>query len=151
MWNYRILEHTRENDESIYYSLVECFYNEEGEPDMHTGPISFGWYEDSNSVVESLSVALRDAMRKPVLKEEDIYKNHPWDRSIEKGKLREEILREEGLWDDKVKEAGEDSYPIKLKFETGEVKVDFNKPISKEGVGAPEERDSGNGPDKEFP
>lgn len=143
MWNYRILEHTVEGKPEVYFSLVEVFYNEEGEPWGYTGPISFGWMEMPDEILHSMTMAMRDAMHKPRLKEEDIVKNHPWDREIEKGKLREEILREEGLWEDHDEEAGDEKSSVDLGLS--------GAPISSEGVGAPEERDSGNGADREFP
>ena len=89
MWNYRILEHTVENDETRYYSLVECYYDEHGKPNGHTGPISFGYFEMPHDIRDSLTMAVRDAMKKPVLKEEEVYRNHPWEKKHEEQELRD--------------------------------------------------------------
>jgi hypothetical protein len=95
MWDYRILEHKIENDDRIYYSLVECFYDEGGRPNGHTGPINFGYYEMPDEIRNSLTMAIRDVMKKPVLKEEEVYKNHPWEKSVAEQEWRDALADEE--------------------------------------------------------
>lgn len=164
MWNYRILEHSYDrkcNTEAgkgqRFYSLVEVYYDEDGKPWGHTGPISFGYMEGSDDVRESLTAAMRDAMKTPVLQDYEVKQNHPWEKSYERDKMRVEILKEEGLWEYDDDELTEEirSYEIdnweppaewkkKLRVDLGKVNLPHIQ-ISKTGINDPENRDSGNG------
>lgn len=65
-WNYRIVK--RHN--SIWWSLHEVFYDEDGNPNaMTTDPISFSSDESPEDVIEMLEMALKDAKTKPVFNE----------------------------------------------------------------------------------
>jgi hypothetical protein len=64
-WNHRILAHKQE-DESVYFSIHEVFYNGEGIPNGYTSnPITIG-SEDLKGIKWTLN-RMKECVKKPIL------------------------------------------------------------------------------------
>jgi len=67
-WNYRVVKVVEEG--VPYFGVYEVYYNDIGIPDGRTkNPATFecGYDEGSNTIVDMLQRALKNALKKPVL------------------------------------------------------------------------------------
>ena len=76
-WNYRIIKRKTKAFEDIpaedYYSIEEVFYDEEGNPSMHTSDIGVGapTLEELKELVERLNTAVSNDVIDEIIPEEE--------------------------------------------------------------------------------